>query len=70
MLDLLPTELFLLYSSLMWPRSRGTDIIWTNILYKILSNEWEFKFAYQQNFPLGKTLAVLFFASVSIKFRC
>ena len=57
----LPTKLFLIYPSLLWPRSRGTDIIWTNILYNILGNEWEPKFVYHQNFPLGKKLAVLFF---------
>ena len=25
----------------MWPRSRGIDVIWANILYNIVINEWE-----------------------------
>ena len=40
----------------MWQRSRVIDIIWTNILYDILNNEWELKFVYQQDFPLRKKL--------------
>ena len=40
--------------------SRGLDIIWINILYKILSNELELKIIYQQNVSAGKKLAILF----------
>ena len=27
----------------MWSRSRGIDVIWANILFNILSKEWESK---------------------------
>ena len=40
--------------------SRGLDIIWINILYKILSNELELKIIYQQNVSAGKKSAILF----------
>ena len=43
-------------------RSRGLDIIWTNIFNNILNNEWELKVAYQQNFPVGKKLTILYLA--------
>ena len=51
----------LIYPILMWPRSEGIDITLKHIVYNILINEWEFKFVYQQNFQLGKKLAVVFF---------
>ena len=50
----LQTELFLIYPILIWSRSRGLDIIWTNIVNNILSIEWKLKIAYQQNFAAGK----------------
>ena len=49
-------NLFIIYDIGIWSRSKGSDIIWTNILYNILSNEWKLKVAYQQNFLIGKKL--------------
>ena len=60
----LPTGLFLIYLIIMWWRSRGLNIIWTDILYNILSNEWEMKIVYQQNFLVGKKISNLFLAKV------
>ena len=34
----LAIELFFIYAILIWSRSRGLDVIWTNMLYIILSN--------------------------------
>ena len=39
---------------LIWLRSRVIDIIWTKMLYNILSNERELKVVYQQSFPVEK----------------
>lgn len=39
----LSTELFVIYPILIWSRSRCSDIVWTNVFYDILSNEWELK---------------------------
>ena len=67
----LPIELVLIHYILIWSRSRGLDVVWKNIFYNILSNEWELKVVYQQNFLAGKKIAVLFFAqSFSIEFHC
>ena len=60
----LPTELFFIYSILIWSKSMGIDILWTNMLYNILSNDWELTNAYQQHFPVGKKLVILFFTKV------
>ena len=39
--------------------------------FVILNNKWELKVDYQQNFPVGKKLGIIFFdQSVSIKFHC
>ena len=35
-----------------------------NILYNILSNEWELKIVYQQNFPVRKKSVSLFLGKV------
>ena len=67
----LPIELVLIHYILIWSRSRGLDVVWKNIFYNILSNEWELKVVYQQKFLAGKKIAVLFFAqSFSIEFHC
>ena len=34
----LAIELFFIYAILIWSRSRGLDVIWTNMLYIIRSN--------------------------------
>ena len=47
-----------------WSRSKGADIIRANILCKILSNRWELKVVYQQNFLVGNKLATLFLTKV------
>ena len=52
----LPTELFLMYPILMKWRLRDIDIIWTNILYNILSTERELTVAYQQTIPVRKKM--------------
>lgn len=56
----LQNELLLIYSILMWPRSRGIYIIWTDILSSILNNDWKFKIVYQQNFLFGKKIYISF----------
>ena len=49
----------------MWSRSRGIDIIWTNIMYNTMSNQWERNVVFQQNFAdRNKKLAILFLAKV------
>ena len=53
-------HLFLIHPILIWSRSRGLDLIW--LLHNILSNEWELKVVYQQNFLVGKMLVILFLA--------
>ena len=56
----LPIELVLIHYILIWSRSRGLDVVWKNIFYNILSNEWELKVVYQQNFLAGKKLQFFF----------
>ena len=56
----LSTELVLVYPILIWSISRVIDIVWTNMLYNILSSECELKIVYQQSFPVDRKLPILF----------
>ena len=38
----LPAQWFLINPILIWSRSRDLDVIWTNILYNILCDKYEF----------------------------